>query len=152
MLRRAWIVASCALAACGGARQQQDREPAPRAAASNPSPAAEAPPAEAPPATEATCRDLSALAAAAEAQPVIDGLFYWCFQFRESIQVLTSCDAVPPEAKDSFNAAWEGLITAHRAASTPEAEEAVRQACRSTVEKLCPASVEAGCGVLPPRR
>lgn len=161
MLRRIWIVAGCVSAACGGSQQQNKKnEPAPLAVVDSPSPveapasvapAPSAPASMAPMANEASCEDFSALDAAAKSTPEIEGLPYWCYQYRESMYALIACETIPPDAKASLKQGWEAINTTLRAA-IPESRDAIQQACRSGVEALCPASVEAGCGVLPPRR
>lgn len=158
MLRKIWIVVGCALAACGGS-QREIKESEPAAAhkpksGEAPAPAAPAPVVPAPAAprvNEASCEDFSALDAAAKATPEIEGLPYWCYQYRESMHALIACETIPPDAKASLKQGWEAINTTLRAA-IPESRDAIQQACRTGVEALCPASVQAGCGVLPPRR
>lgn len=149
MLRKIWIVVGCTLAACGGSqRANKESEPA---AARKPS-AAEAPAPVAPMANEASCADFSDLDAAAKATSEIDGLPYWCYQYREGLHVLAICDGTPPEVRSQLATAWKGVLISLEVVNTPESKEAVHQACRTAVSTLCPTSVQAGCGALPPRR
>lgn len=158
MLRRIWIAAGVALAACGGAQQQTKKsEPVPPSAVGSPhpveSPASVAPPAPAaPPSLEATCEDLGALDTAAKATPVIEGLPYWCYQYKESLRVLVACEGTPPEAKSQIKEGLESLMTSLGAVTSAEGKEEIQRTCRTALEAICPASVTLGCGVLPPRR